>query len=556
LTRIRPAAGAGIFIATLAAGLFNGTPAQAVAGGSPASDGSYRFVVKLDAGDRSCSGALIDPQWIITLRSCFPESDTAPGAPKKAATATIGRTNLSGTAGHVINVVHLVPHHDRNVVLAKLARAVIDVPGIRLGATTPVAAEPLRVAGYGRTKTEWAPDHLQTAAFSAQNVTETTLDLVDNAPTAASTCKGDAGGPAFRETSTGISLVALSSGSWQHGCYESIESRQGATAIRIDDLYAWSVENIRDPRWLVNANSDMCMGAGGSNRSGATVVQAKCIKNAADQQWLVARKVPDPSPWPQRRHVRVQIRNGHGLCLDVSGGSTARGAQVIQATCEDGRPSQRWSVDASPSQISEINGQPLSTGAKMGCIGVGGGSVTAGAKVIQWDCADVPDQAWIHGWPSIIRGIPGVASSGSRAANSAASSAGHAVAAEGGTQPSIEETHDYPFADNIFAARKIRLIKGDGNITLVECGSSANLIEVHSYKADDKFCFRVRGSEGYLTMELADVYGIKGDSHTVAAKVSIDDKEKSVDVPKGQWTGVGVGANENAATLLEIRATA
>ncbi|WP_229847234.1 RICIN domain-containing protein [Kitasatospora griseola] len=33
-----------------------------------------------------------------------------------------------------------------------------------------------------------------------------------------------------------------------------------------------------------------------------------------------------------------------GKCLDVTGASTADGAQVIQWTCEVGKPNQEWTV--------------------------------------------------------------------------------------------------------------------------------------------------------------------------------------------------------------------
>jgi hypothetical protein len=65
----------------------------------------------------------------------------------------------------------------------------------------------LRVTGFGWTTTEWVPDQLHTAAFSVESVADTTLTIIGNPHPA--TCKGDAGGPAFREISGGLELLSL-----------------------------------------------------------------------------------------------------------------------------------------------------------------------------------------------------------------------------------------------------------------------------------------------------------------------------------------------------------
>lgn len=122
-------------------------------------------------------------------------------------------------------------------------------------------------------------------------------------------------------------------------------------------------------------------------------------------------------------------------------------------------------------------------------------------------------------------------------------------------QPGIEENYDHPNADNILAERSIRLLKGDGHILLVEC-DSADVVEVLSRRSG-KFCFQVKGAQGYLTLELPETYLIKGDNHSLAAKVTIDGKTETVAVKKNQWTPVGEGSSPNSgpATLLEIRAS-
>ncbi|MFJ9952120.1 trypsin-like serine protease, partial [Kitasatospora sp. NPDC091207] len=56
--------------AACALSTFAGSPANAVAG-DPAADGAYAYTAKLTIGDnvRSCTGALLDRNWIITAAS-------------------------------------------------------------------------------------------------------------------------------------------------------------------------------------------------------------------------------------------------------------------------------------------------------------------------------------------------------------------------------------------------------------------------------------------------------------------------------------------------------
>jgi hypothetical protein len=227
----------GVLATTIAAGLATAAPAQAIGGGSPAPDGSYRFVVKLDIGNRSCTGALIDPQWVVTAHSCFRRSPAGP--PQQRATATLGRTILSRKDGQVLPIVHLVPRSGRNLVLARLGKPVTDIVPAKIGTTAPRAGDVLRVAGFGRTTTEWVPDQLHTAVFSVKSVTDATLNIVGKTPPRAATCKGDAGGPAFRETGGSFELLAINHTSWQHGCLGETETRRGATETRLDDIRAW-----------------------------------------------------------------------------------------------------------------------------------------------------------------------------------------------------------------------------------------------------------------------------------------------------------------------------
>ncbi|OKH98852.1 hypothetical protein A6A06_24840 [Streptomyces sp. CB02923] len=233
---------AGILTTTVAAGALTTATAHAVAG-TPVASGGYAFTAKLDigAGKRSCSGALVDKQWVLTAASCFADdpaqgAQPAEGKPKWPTTATIGRTDLSGTGGSVVEIAELVPYQGRDVVMAKLAKPVTGVTPVAIGTTAPVAGEPLQVTGFGRTKTEWVPGKLHAGAFTVGTVQDGKLGITGKD---AAVCKGDTGGPALRETGGRPELVAVNSTSWQGGCLGVDETRTDAVDARVDDLGDW-----------------------------------------------------------------------------------------------------------------------------------------------------------------------------------------------------------------------------------------------------------------------------------------------------------------------------
>ncbi|MGC5330642.1 trypsin-like serine protease [Micromonospora sp. DT62] len=240
--------GAALLGATLAAGLLGGGSASAIAAADPVPDGSYLFNAKITFGDvRACSGALIDPNWMVTAKSCFADgtTPTVAGAPTRATTALVGRTDLTTTSGAQRRVTHVVPHPDRNLALARLSAPATGVPTVALATAAPTAAETLRVTGYGRTATEWVPDRLHQGSFTVQDVTGGSVGLV-GASAGATLCKGDAGGPAFRDVAGTVELVAIAATSWQKGCLGATETRDGATATRVDDLGPWVREQLAD----------------------------------------------------------------------------------------------------------------------------------------------------------------------------------------------------------------------------------------------------------------------------------------------------------------------
>ncbi|WP_167373540.1 S1 family peptidase [Amycolatopsis lurida] len=205
-------------------------PAMAVSGSTPA---TYAFAAKVTMEGRACSGSLVSPNWIVTAADCFPENPQG-GVPAKATTVVVGRPDLTTTTGLVTQVTSLVRRPDRNLMLAKLASTATGTAPVEIGAA-PTAGETIRVAGFGRTKTEWVPNLLHSGPFSVESLTPTTVMLTGDSDT----CLGDAGGPAIRETAGKAELVGVSSASWQHGCLGVTESRRGSTGTRVDDLGPW-----------------------------------------------------------------------------------------------------------------------------------------------------------------------------------------------------------------------------------------------------------------------------------------------------------------------------
>ncbi|MFD7668972.1 trypsin-like serine protease [Streptomyces sp. NPDC059788] len=247
----RPAWITGCATALVAAGALTAAPAQAVVGDA-AKDKAYPFTAKLDIGDgeRGCTGALVDAHWILTAAGCFADApaqgfEVPAGKPTRKTMATIGRTDLTTRTGQVREVVELVPRVDRDLTLARLDKPVTDITPVALGTTAPTVGEELRATGYGRTKDTWVPDRLHTGAFGVDSVADGRIGVTGTA--GAAVCKGDTGGPVFREKDGQYRLVAVNTASWQGGCFgtDESETRNSAVATRVDDIGEWVRTNVR-----------------------------------------------------------------------------------------------------------------------------------------------------------------------------------------------------------------------------------------------------------------------------------------------------------------------
>jgi len=320
----------------VAAAVLIGSPAQAISGGTPTTTG-FGYVAKIAIGDsQACTATLVDPFWLLTARSCFSigGQPVTPGAPPQPTTATVGRHDLNGDGGLVTTVVEVQPHPGRELALARLAAPVPGVEPVKLAPAAPAAGATVRVAGFGRTATEWAPDVLQSAQFAVRTVNANTLDLTgQTAAGRASLCQGDAGAPIVTGVDGAARVVAISTASWQSGCLDSTETRDGAVGARVDGLGDWVERTTYRPVSLRNVKTTKCADIPWyeSGSPGTQVFQYTCDNTSNDNQLMFF----DPRGRKADGQMLYSVRNAKdNLCLDAGGyDAPTAGAPVIQFYC-------------------------------------------------------------------------------------------------------------------------------------------------------------------------------------------------------------------------------
>ncbi|MEU2346772.1 FG-GAP-like repeat-containing protein [Streptomyces sp. NPDC013082] len=219
------------------------SPAQAVVG-KIATGKEYAFTAKIEIKEgasenkRACSGALVESRWVLTATSCFLDGETTDlksGKPAWKTVATIGRIDLTAEGGHVSEVVDLVPQPGRDLVMARLAEPATGIAPVAIATTPAVQGEELIAAGYGRTKAEWVPNKLHTAAFAVNAATAAEVNIAGKTANDA-ICRGDTGAPLLRDNNGKPELVAVGSRSLQGGCLGETETRTDAVAARADNI--------------------------------------------------------------------------------------------------------------------------------------------------------------------------------------------------------------------------------------------------------------------------------------------------------------------------------
>ncbi|MFI1496930.1 LamG-like jellyroll fold domain-containing protein [Streptomyces platensis] len=138
--------------------------------------------------------------------------------------------------------------------------------------------------------------------------------------------------------------------------------------------------------------------------------------------------------------------------------------------------------------------------------------------------------------------------------------AGVSSAAPGDGSDSLVEDFAYPDRDKLLAEKGLKLVSGDGHITLVDCTSGgSDLVRVNSRTSGDA-CFAVSGPVGYLALEIKRSYLAKSDSREgVTATVRTENpatnesKVEEVALEPGAWKSLGEGLDPTLdSTVLEL----
>ena len=198
--------------------------ASAIANGERVTDGRFPFAVKLtmtgiptaDGGRRnsSCSGGLIAPHWVLTAGHCFRDTKNkhVSRTVARKTTATVGRADLTGDAGHVATVVEVRQSKKADVALARIDRAITDIKPLRLSRSAPEIGDKLRLTGFGLTdgKAQREPKQMRTGRFTVTSIDKTLIGLSGTSPRDnTSPCPHDSGGPYFTEGNGQPVVVAV-----------------------------------------------------------------------------------------------------------------------------------------------------------------------------------------------------------------------------------------------------------------------------------------------------------------------------------------------------------
>ncbi len=189
---------------------------------------------------------------------------------------------------------------------------------------------------------------LHTGLFTVDAVRPAGLDVTGQG--SASICKGDSGGPAFREVADRVELVAINDRSWQGGCYAETETRRGAVETRVDTVADW-IRDVTDPSVAragrVKGVNGFCLDVSNiSTDNGAGFVLWPCRE--AHDPLALAQNFTTASDGS----LRVL-----GKCLDIVGGVVGAGRYTQLYTC-NGTPAQKWEVRGDGSIVA-ANGHCL-----------------------------------------------------------------------------------------------------------------------------------------------------------------------------------------------------
>ena len=355
-------------IAILSIAGLSAIPASAISNGTTGNNSENLNVVKVATGYGTCTGTLIDPQWVATAASCFTKNPAdyktleakAPTLPAKAlfGSDAANRDN-PGTA-----ITTLAPYDGadkRDLVLAKLATPALNTPTMKLANTPPATGEQLTFMGWGRTKPEWIPREKKTAPFTINTVDPTEITITGTAPENASLCLGDSGAPGIRTTANGQELTALNSRSWQKNCLGSEQTKDGAYATRLDDINPWIQNTINQGRKITgldnNAFIEIRESSATDPKNGYACITLKDFSQSSGGE---VRNDICTGPYISKKWELVEtasnsntfaIRSVHGgQCMT----GYAQGQKIDQQKCDLANTSQQWQFLSTDKDITKV----------------------------------------------------------------------------------------------------------------------------------------------------------------------------------------------------------
>ncbi|MEV7090120.1 RICIN domain-containing protein [Streptomyces sp. NPDC093085] len=135
-----------------------------------------------------------------------------------------------------------------------------------------------------------------------------------------------------------------------------------------------------EPLRIQNYNSGLVLApSGGSTANGAKIIQATSSSTSTTQRWL-----------PVQDNGFVSYQNiGSGKNLGIDGGSTSAGAAAIQAN-PAGDLNQDWDV-----YIVSGTHYALKNRKSGMCLGISGASQAVNASAAQFSCDSKANQSWI-----------------------------------------------------------------------------------------------------------------------------------------------------------------